>query len=432
MASTIHRSRAVLLLTSLLLVAACGSSPTAVPSQVPSSPSPSGPTGEVPSAEPDAPSADPSPVVTPGPSVAPTPAPTPKPIPVPTVWSKATTVLKGPCWNPATTVDGAGHFHVAAVCGNRIRYATSSDGRAWTRKTFSAPLHHEDVGAQLAVDGSTLYVAFTRLRIMDGACGDDGLVDVGVYYRTRHLPSGAWSAPVRIGHLGDHMAAFRVVGGIIHETFTSDDGKGPVAYGRSDHGRFLSVALPKAVDTSLRVGDDGRARIAYTTGSDVRYATITTDGRLSASTIYRSSVMQLSAPSLVLGQGDRPYIAWSAHEQWGGGGCADGSDAVPQPGTYFATLVDGAWSIRRISRIVDAPSILVDPQTGRVEVVVSYDKGIRHLTRRPDGSWTGRLIPGTFGLGQSLVRRDPRSGHLVLVASTWNDDVSNIVALVMR
>jgi hypothetical protein len=35
-------------------------------------------------------------------------------------------------------------------------------------------------------------------------------------------------------------------------------------------------------------------------------------------------------------------------------------------------------------------------------------------------------------LGQSLVRRDPRSGHLVLVASTWNDDVSNIVALVMR
>jgi hypothetical protein len=431
MSTIVHRQRALLLATALL-VAACGdSSPAAGPGTVAPAPSPSAAAAYVPSPTP----AGPSPIASPDPTASPTtipapiPTPKPKPVPVPTVWSKAAVVLKGPCWNPAATVDGAGAFHVVAHCGSRIRYATSPDGRTWTRKTFSTPLKHEDVSPQVAVDGSTVYVAYTRLRVTDGACGDDGLVDVGVYYRTRHLPNGAWSAPIRVGHAGDHLLAFRVKDGVIHETLTSDDGKGPVAYGRTDRGTFLSVPIPDAVNTSLRVGDDGRARIAYTTGHEVRYAFIARDGRLFSSTIYRTSTMQVTAPSLVLGKDDRPFIAWTAHEAWGGGGCADGAEPVPQPGTYFA-YTNGGWRVRRISRIVGTPSILVDPRTGRVEVVVSYAKGIRHLTRQPDRSWSGRLIPGTFGMDESLIRRDPKTGHLLVVASKWGDEPTNIVALV--
>jgi hypothetical protein len=428
-----------LFLSFMLIVAACGGpaspavvDPGAAPSPTPvSQPAVASPD---PSASPPAPSEpSPAPTATPRPTkpstgnVAPSkPAP-----PIPTTWSKARVVLSGQCWSPTSTVDQAGAFHVVATCGTRIRYATSTDGKTWRAGTFSRPVHHRDVEPQLAVDGSTLYVAFTRLRETDGGCGDDGLEDVGVYYRTKALPSGAWSSPIRIGAAGDHMQSFRVVDGVIHETYMSRDGEGPLFYGSLSSGTFRSVKIPGAESTSLRVGDDGQARIAYTTSDSVRYATVRHDGRLSIRSLFRSRVMQLSSPSLVLGAGDRAFVAWTATPRWGGG-CADGAEDVSKPGIYVATDSTGSWLVKRISKVEAAATLTLDVDRARLSVAFATASGAREMTRRANGRWSGARISGTRNMEQPVLRRDSKTGHLLLVATYWHEGGSrnDIVAFV--
>ena len=430
MSALLSRPRAAILITSVaLIVAACGDAPAVVdpagapgrtaapivqppvvtepdPSSVPVEPG--GPAG--PSASPDTgkPAAvDPPPV---------RPAP-----PIPTVWSNARVVMTGSCSSTTATIDSAGTFHIVAGCGMGIRYATSKDGTRWRTTTLPHPAHRSEVEPQIAVDGSTLYVAYTRQRQLDGGCGFDGLVDVGVYYRTRTLPNGRWSAPTRIGAAGAHLQGFRVVDGVIHETFVTQNREGPVWYGSLSRGTFRSLRIPGATGTSLRVGDDGRARIAYTTGSSIRYATVR-DGRLSSHTVFSSRVMQLDAPSLVLGAGDRAYMAWAVHPVWGGG-CADGGAPDVKPGTYFGTDSTGTWQVKRLTALVTSPSLALDVATGRLQAVLSTERDIRELARRPDGTWTtARRIAGTRGVEAGVLRRDPVTGHLLLVASRWHED----------
>jgi hypothetical protein len=428
------RLRAVLLPLTILVIAACGG-PTAAADHTPTAPpaSPDVPAPIVESPAPVAQAADPGPVATPDPAKPPItkPVPKPKPVPVPTTWSRARVVFGDGCFTPAATVDGSGRFHVAAGCGMNVRYASSKDGRSWSTMLFKHPAHRFDVEPQVAVDGSTLYVAFTRLRPTDGGCGDDGLSDVGVFYRTRQLPSGVWSAPVRIGNIGDHLQSFRVANGVIHETVLAHDGAGPVMYGSLAHGSYRSIQIPDAIQTSLRVGDDGRARIAYSTGPTLRYAIVGADGQLSSRRIFDGRGMELTAPNLVLGAGDRAYMTWAAQAPWGGG-CADADPDLPKPGTYFATDATGAWHVRRLSSIISPASLVVDAQTGRVNTVLDGTRALREYVRAPKGAWTNRSIPRTLDMGDTVIRRDPSTGVLLLVGVQYMGERTAVVAMTKR
>lgn len=441
-----NRAPAVVLLVWVTLVAAaCGNAPAAGDLDAPPrlTPTTQAPAVVPPTASPDPlrPTAPtPGPSATPDPSRPPTrdavpdrPADRERPAPpIPTAWSRARVVLEGGCSTPTATVDETGRFHVAATCGTRTRYATSKDGRTWRTSTFSRPVRHRDVGPQIAIDGSTMYIAFTRLRETEGACGDDGLKDIGVYYRTRHLPSGRWSPPVRLGAAGDHMHAFRVVDGVMHETFTPRDGRGPVSYGRLSRGTFRSVTIPGALQTSLRVGDDGLARIGYSTGDSIRYAVVRRDGKLSGRTVFKSRDMRLSAPSLALGPGDRAYMAWTASGLLGGGGCADGEEPVAKPGAYFGTDASGTWRVRRISKVVTSPALTLDVDTGRLYVAISTDSGIREMTRLATGRWSGTRMSRVRYVDELVLRRDATAGRLLLVGVRWgrSDGSQDIVAFV--
>jgi hypothetical protein len=350
---------------------------------------------------------------------------------VPTVWSQADVVFSGDCYSaPASTVDGNGRFHVVAGCGMNVRYATSKDGRSWTTTQFKHPPHRYEVDPQVAVDGSTLYVAFTRLRPTDGGCGDDGLVDVGVYYRTRQLPAGPWSAPIRIGNAGDHLQSFRVEGGVLHETFSSADGQGPVMYGSLAGGTFRSIRLPGAVGTSLRIGDDGRPRIAYSTGRTIRYAVVGSDMQLSTRRIFNGRQLELSDPNLVLGAGDRAYVTFAAHVPWGGG-CADGGDTLPKPGTYFATDDTGTWHVRRLSSLISEAPLVVDAATGRINAVIRGTKGLREYVRDTRGAWTNVGIPRSSTLDGAVIRRNATTGVLLLVATRWDTRLDRVDIVAM-
>ena len=432
------RLRAIILPFMILALVACGG-PGAVaertaapPNASPSVPVVVSPQPGEPSSVPD-PSSVPSPVATPEPTGGPIAQPDPTPAPKPATWSSAKVLFTGECGSPNATLDSSGRFHVVATCGMSVRYATSADGRTWQTRVFSHPSRRLDTEPQITVDGSTLYVAFTRLRMTDGGCGDDGLVDVGVYYRTRHLPSGAWSAPVRIGRVADHLQSFRVVDGVMHGTFVADDGSGPISYGRLAAGVFRSVPLPSATATSLRVGDDGRARIAYSTQRSIRYATVRADLSLSTRTIFSSKDMQVSWPSLVLGAGNRAYVTFAAHQEWGGG-CAEAEHPLSAPGTYFATDASGSWQVARLTKIVGQPSLVVDATSGQVSLALDGGRGIREYTRTPAGVWSGATIRGTGSMEAGVIRRDPSAGTLLLVASRWSEDTggSEIVVLLKR
>ena len=423
MSALLSRQRtAVLLMSVALIVAACGAAPAAVDPAGASAPTPmpSVQPSFVPAADPSASPAEHAATPTPRSGEAATvDAPPLRPAPpIPTVWSKAAVVMSGECFSPTATVDSNGTFHVVSGCGMGIRYATSKDGKRWRTTILPHLAHRSDVEPQIAVDGSTLYVAYTRQRQLDGGCGDPGLVDVGVYYRTRTLPNGRWSAPTRLGAAGAHLQAFRVVNGVIHETFVTQNGQGPVWYGSLARGTFRSMRIPGATGTSLRVGDDGRARIAYTTGDSIRYATLA-DGTLSSRVVFRSKIMQMDAPSLVLGAGDRAYMAWAVHPVWGGG-CAEPDPPDVKPGTYFGTDVSGTWRVKRITALVTSPSLALDASTGRLYAALTTERESRDIARRPDGTWTlGRRIAGTKGIGSAVLRRDTTTGHLLLVGSRW-------------
>jgi hypothetical protein len=401
----------VLLVTLVMAVgiAACGQ--TATP---PSSAAPL--PSDLVSAPSEPPIASPSAVPLPTGSPTPTKSVT-TPTSRPARWaSTPKRIFAGECATVVATVDETGRFHVAAVCRNQIRYAESADGRSWNASTIATPTHRVDVGPQLAVDGTTLYLAFTRLRPVDGGCGDDGLTAVGVFYRTRTLPDGAWSKPKQIGPIGDHLQALRVVDGVIHETVTSDDGDGPVFYAAARGPAFEQVQIPGAEATSLRIAGDGRPRIAYSTPHAIKYAIVNDDRRLSISTIYAAKDVFMAEPVLVLGRGDHAFVSWAAREMEFGGGCAEPEPPnPPHKGTWFSTDVDGKWAAKRLSKDIGSASMALDVASGRLHATYLDQRGIRYVTRAPDGTWKGSRLDRSVDLWGLVLRRDPTSGRLLLV-----------------
>jgi hypothetical protein len=412
-----HRiSVRVVTLVMALGVAACGQTATPPSSAIPLP-------SDVVSAPSESPIALPSAV--PESSGSPKPAePVAEPTPRPRLATWSTTphrIFKGGCDSPVVTVDDAAHFHVASICEGRIRYATSPDGRSWKSSTLPEPADGYDQGVQLAVDGSTLYLAYTHLRPVDqDTCGGRAIQEdaVGVFYRTRELPNGRWSAPTRIGHDSDHLQSLRVVDGEIHETFWADDSTGDVFYASLKGSTFRAIKIPGAEATSLRIGDDGRPRIAYTTGHSLGYAVATGSDRLATTVVFSADDVIIESPVLVLGGGDHAFVSWAAVP--GGEGC-DGPSPVHE-GTWFATDVDGKWTIKRLSKDVGSASLALDVESGRLHATYNDLRGIRYVTRAPDGAWTGSRLDVTADFSGTVLRRDPRTGLLLLVGRLYSDD----------
>ncbi len=337
--------------------------------------------------------------------------------PAPT-WRTARTILPKSCDLPALTVND-GRYHVASTCGNAIRYAEGAATGAWTEKTFRAPADHVEAGPQLAVDGNTLYLAYTRYGPVTDAetCGD-GVVykDLGVYYRTRTLPDGKWSAPKRIGKNGDILDSMRVADGTIHAVVAPNLASRAV-YERIDGDSAERVPLPGASGgTSLRVGSDGKPRLGYLDSRDGSIRVATVDGT-NVSTTTVASKGNLLNPLLVLGGGNQPHLVWT-RDATAEAGCAV-PDPAPADGIYYATQVDGAWKVERITKDTGTTSLVLDTDTGTVHVLVGGNPNkegggrLRHYERAPDGDWTSTPLRPGPAEGGEVIRRDDTDGTLV-------------------
>jgi hypothetical protein len=392
----------------VLVFVACGSDSTSPPIRASSSIGPIGspaPASVIGVVDPSAP----SPATTANPTPTPSPSPTPAPSVPATSWTAARKIgrLKT-CSTISAGIDAASRYHVAAECAGSIHAYVSSDGRAWKASVFAHPANRQDLDPQIAFWGDTVYVAFTRIRLVEGACGDSGIRDVGVYYRSRTLPDGAWSAPVRIGTTPDRLDTFRVEDGTVH-AIVNDGATYETQLGTTFH----RYPMPRSDrGTSLRIGSDGRARIAYTVPKGIRYGVF--DGSTFSTSPIPGTNGRDEGANLVLDADDKAHIVWTRVPFPDPGlGCVYGEPPPKDQGTYYATNAGGKWVSQQITRTIGRTSLQFDQKTGRIHVLIS-DRKVRYYTSTGNGTWTASTVP-TGPASSPLLRLDPATGTLLIV-----------------
>jgi hypothetical protein len=349
-----------------------------------------------------------APSLTVAPSVTPTATPSPTPRTVNASWSAPKEVSAAACFELVVGFDDGGTAHAAATCGTGVRVWDRRSNGAWAATKLVPPARRHELDPQLAFDGTTAYVAYSRVAITEGGCGDDGLRDVGVYYRHRSLPNGSWSAPIRLGVVNDSLLAFRVVRGTVYATVQNGK-QGPIFYETRRGTVNTRARLPGAVGgTSLRVANDGSARIAYEAADSLRYA-VAKDASITWSKIPGTNGEDY-APSLVLDANDHADLVWT--HAFHGLGCA-GPGPQPRDGTYFGTNAGGSWDTKRLTKAVGGTSLTLNASNGDLEVLLAVQK-LHELTRTASGAWTSTTIPGPI-LEGAVIRIDPTTNTLLIV-----------------
>jgi hypothetical protein len=342
------------------------------------------------------------------PSAVPKVVPTVKPTPTPTTspwkatWSKPRRVDKESCGEFAVGIDPSSRYHVITSCG--LRYSvTNADGQ-WTTTSLGDSKEH---GALIAFDGDQAYIAYWReLPWSPDTCGGFQLQpSAGVFYRHRTLPDGGWSKAVAFGKRGDHLTAFRVDGGVLHAIVLNGTSESlRTFYVRSTQDPVVSARhrIDTSGGVSLRVGDDGRARVAYWAGT-LRYGTFNGSGFSSS----KISDGPTDGPAmLLLGPGNQPHVAYTIARQ--PEGCGD-AHQVSRAGTYYATIVDGKWQSHRITKHLGLSSFALDPGTGRVHLI----EGNTLHTKEASRAWVAARLPAEVDL--PVMRVDPETGALLVV-----------------
>jgi hypothetical protein len=337
------------------------------------------------------------------------------------------------CGALVAAVDDRGGYHVATTCyvgdWTEIRYSSSNDAQSWTTRAFRPPDSRFDENPQLAFEGDTLDLAFTRQAPTDGGCGDDGLADVGAFYRTRTLPSGDWSSPHRIGPPEDHLQSFRIRDGVIHATVASDD-ETLTWYERIAAGDPERVRIADALGAvALRIGDDGVARLAYESSKGIRFASVQ-GGTVSASTIPHSAGG--FDPVFVLGPSNLAYVLWIHTDH--SGGCAELGPA-PEDGTFFATNAGGNWSSIRLTRAVGESSLTLDPATGDVLALVTTeettDGSMTAYRRTAGGDWSKEEI-SDGRVSNGVLRVNPVTSAQFVAYVAWSENGKSTVRIRTR
>ena len=405
-----------------IVLSGCASTPSASTSLAPTAAPSSGPLGAaseapLPSASPTVPpqaTAAPTPAPsgpataepTPEPSGTPTPPPTLKLPPLATGWSAPALVPgSATCGGSEPVVDASGRIHIIAQCGKQFMYFLSGSGGTWTSTTLPPPPGKTDAGPQIAVDGSTTYLAYQEFG--DGGCGDSGFAAVLV--RSQKTPGGAWSTPIKIGATNDGLESFIVRSGTIYATVLNDNATTwfETVTGSTTHRYKIADARPEG-SVSLQVGTDNLARIAYWGELGIRYGVFNGTGFTTA-TVYKQDGFAWG-PVLELDSTNHPRIIWTHSPE--PGGCAIG-DGTSKDGEYYATLNGGTWSSRRFTTDTGGASFVIDDATGVVTALTGGRYSI-NLHTKVGTTWTtttlSRLptdIPALF--------INPASGALLAV-----------------
>jgi hypothetical protein len=409
------RSTPIVLAIVAIVVGACGSgaAPTLAPSYtVATPPTVTSAQTIVPTAVPDPiAQTEPTPTPKPTPTLRPTPKPTPKPAPAVPVsaagWTTARALIDSvDCHDVTAAVDPSGGYQLAATCGDSIRAYASTGPTSWSTRLFVHPIHRAELAPQIAIAGNVEYVAYYRIA-PDGGCGSLG-TDVGVYFRSRTLPNGAWSVATKVGAVADELESLAATGSTIFLTVRSSDG----LYFETRTGSSVHRSLIPGAggQSSVAVGSDGRARVVYPTATGLRLG-IYTGSSLSSSRIGGSTGRDW-APKLVLDSADKPHVVWTRSPA--PGGCA-GPGPNPDDGTYYGTSAGGSWVDHRITTATGPATFDMNDADGRAYAVVSTGSGLRCYTGASNGTWSGvQVVTTRDGVDSPVVRFNDVTGTLFI------------------
>jgi hypothetical protein len=333
-------------------------------------------------------------------------------------WSHPALVSPDNCFNPVAAIDGRGGLHMAADCGGWIRYWRQS-GSSWSSTIFRAPSDRLDGDQQLAIDGNTLYLAFDR--VYPNCCF------IGVYYRSRTLPSGSWTGIKRLGHSGDRLHSFSAVRGRLHATVVGEAGR--ETYETNVSGTLRRYAIPGAspyAPSSLAVGNDNRARVAYeATSHTLRVARFVGNG-FAWSTIPGTGRLDVT-PTLVLDAQDRAHVVWEHRTDFEDLGITPAEHAAD--GTYYATNRSGSWTARRITRNIGDASLAVDVVSGRIHVLLGGEAGLKYYTTATGRSWAGITIDAEYSQDVSIRLRQATGRLFGVLGRVLDDGTGRVYAV---
>ena len=194
-------------------------------------------------------------------------------------------------------------------------------------------------------------------------------------------------------------------------------------HGSTAH-RYAIADMTGMFAPALRVGDDGKARVAYTLDAGITFGTFTGSG---FSNTHVAGSEEGWAPVMVLGKGDAAYLLWDRSPE--PGGCVT-RDSEPTDGTYFSTNASGTWQTSRLSLTVGEAALTVDVVSGQVHALVSgFDQNaaspqasasLIYFTGPAGGPWTPTtLLP--YAVDTPVIKLDQATGALLVMYAVTSD-----------
>jgi hypothetical protein len=115
---------------------------------------------------------------------------------------------------------------------------------------------------------------------------------------------------------------------------------------------------------------------------------------------------------MVLGPNNVAYVLWSRSAAMSGG-CID-MDPGPAAGSYLSTNAGGSWQTTKLSKLVGAYSLTMDPKSGELDALIG-GFGTLQVFEKPAGAgWSHKTLSSDLA-SSAVVRRNPATGGLFVV-----------------
>ena len=319
-------------------------------------------------------------------------------------WSAPVRVLNGFFREISEAIDSTNHVHIAAAGRGGLWYITDRGG-AWNAKRILVNPHNKSYQEpSIALDDhDRVYIAFSRSSCNDCAPGStDGIFTLTDKGRAR----GSFpSSPTRLAPAASAEPSLRVSGGHIYLAYQSDcchpGPLPPLRFKTNVTGAWTTAQVAASGDgPSLRLGTDGRARVAYAKPHGIGFATASSASGGFASVALPGTGSGDFRALLALDLHDRPSVVWL-------------HDGVSMNGIRYSSRGSSGWATPvEIAPTVGTIGYALDAQD-RPHVVIGAGK-VRE-ERLVAGTWVASTVSSKGALDVAIRRAF--DGHMVVAYS---------------